>query len=840
MFMFYKFLSNLVTCSRMLLLVSLTLFAGQCDAADSIRIFPQRFELHGPESLQRILVTSVSASAKRLPGPIAHDVTIETSDPDVAIVTDNIVHPVGNGSAKIIAKTTDGRIAEAVLEVKNFEHPHAWSFRHEVESVFARLGCSMGACHGALAGKGGFRLSLRGYDPAADWQTITLEALGRRIELADPGRSLLLAKPTGALPHKGGLKLNFDARDYQVLSGWIADGATGPQATDPVLERISVMPEDSMLMPGDRGQVLVQAHYSDGLVKDVTHWAKFSATDEAIAGVDESGKVDIRGSGQGAVLAWFGSKVALARLTVPYANDLSPDVYANAPRRNFIDNLILDQLETLKLEPSPRCGDEAFIRRATIDTIGRLPSEDEVMDFLADQHSNKRDHYIDSLLSTEEFVDYWSYKWSDLLLINGTKLRPEAVKAYYGWIRESVSKNKPWDQLVREILTATGSSIDNGATNFYALHQDPENMTENAAQAFLGLSIGCAKCHNHPLEKWTNDQYYGFANLFSRVRAKGWGGDSRNGDGRRTVYVTNQGELLQPSTGKPQPPAPLDSEPLDFDDPRDRRLVLAEWLTSPENPYFSRAITNRIWKNFYGVALVEAADDLRLSNPASNEALLDEAAIFLAENNFDLKTLMREILRSEAYQRSSQPLPTNADESRYYSRYYPRRMMAEVLLDSIDQSLATSTKFDTVAFPGADKNATDFYPEGTKAIELYDSAVESYFLTTFGRNTREITCECERSDEPSMVQVLHMSNGETLNPKLKAENNRISQWITEGLSNEEIIDRLFIVTLARYPGENEKNSLLKVMAEYEEGARREAIEDACWSVLTSGEFIFNH
>lgn len=826
--------------TRMIALVAFAFLLAPCGAAERMRVFPEHFQLVGPESLQKVVVTELSESAKQLPGPMVADVKIESSNSEVAVVEGDIVRPVGNGSAKIIATTSDGRVAEANFEVKNFQQQHAWSFRHDVESVFARLGCSMGACHGALAGKGGFRLSLRGYDPAADWQTITREALGRRIELADPGRSLLLAKPTGALPHKGGLKLDVNSRDYQVLSEWIADGAIGPQQSDPVLEKISVLPEDSMLRPGDLAQVLVMAHYSDGMVKDVTHWAKFSATDEAIAGVDEAGRVDVRGSGQGAVLAWFGSKVALARLTVPYQNEVDAKVFADAPKRNFIDKLVLDQLEILQLEPSPRCSDEAFIRRSTIDTIGRLPTAEEVQAFLENENADKRDQHIDTLLGGEEFVDYWSYKWSDLLLINGTRLRPEAVKAFYGWVRKSVSENKPWDQFVREVLTATGSSIENGATNFYALHQDPENMTENAAQAFLGLSIGCAKCHNHPLEKWTNDQYYGFANLFSRVRAKGWGGDARNGDGKRTVYVTTQGELLQPSTGKPQPPAPLDAEPLDFDDPRDRRLVLAEWMTSADNPYFSRAITNRIWKNFFGVALVEAADDLRLSNPASNEALLDEAAEFLAENKFDLKTLMREILRSETYQRSSEPLPTNEDENRYYSRYYPRRLMAEVLLDAIDQSLATTTKFDTVAFPGADKRATDFYPEGTKAIELFDSAVESYFLTTFGRNTREITCECERSDEPSMVQVLHMSNGDTLNPKLKAENNRISQWIDNGLSNEQIIDRLFIVTLARHPSEEEKSSLLKVMAEYEETARREAIEDACWSILTSGEFIFNH
>lgn len=820
--------------------------------AAELQILPQQFTLDGPESLQRVIAVrggepagdgvgdaTAAPPSGLLGGLVIDGLRFESSDPAVAVVRDGVVTPVADGTAEIIARVEGGAESRATVTVRGTGAPQRWSFRHDVESVLARLGCNSGACHGALAGKGGFRLSLHGYDPLADFQTITREARGRRIALGDPGRSLLLAKPSGALPHKGGLRLDPESRDYRVLSHWIASGAAPPRQDDPELERISILPSESMLAAGDAAQILVNAHYSDGRVADVTHWAKFTATDEAIAGVDKTGRVDVRGSGQGAVLVWFGSKVALARLTVPYPHAVPEAVYADAPRRNFIDDLVLRQLQTLRLRPSPRCSDETFIRRASIDTIGRPPTVEETAAFLADSSEDKRDRLIESLLASEEYVDYWAYKWSDLLLVNGTRLRPDAVKAYYSWIRQQVSENVPWDRFVHSILTATGSSMENGATNFYALHQDPENMTENAAQAFLGLSIGCAKCHNHPLEKWTNDQYYAMANMFARVRAKGWGGDSRGGDGVRTLYVATSGDLIQPSRGKPQPPAPLDAPPLDPGDPRDRREVLADWLVAPDNPYFARAITNRLWKNFYGVALVEQADDMRLSNPASNEPLLGAASQFLADSGFDLKRLMREILRSETYQRSSQPLPENEAEQRYYSRYYPRRLMAEVLLDAIDQTLATTTRFDTIAYPGADKGPTDFYPEGTRAVELYDSAVESYFLQTFGRNPREITCECERSDEPSMVQVLHMSNGETINPKLAAEDNRISQWIKAGLSDSEIIDQLFLTALARQPSESERQQLLAVLAEYDAAERRQGIEDMCWSVLTSSEFIFN-
>jgi hypothetical protein len=811
---------------------------GSLAQAEDFRILPQQFTLHGPESRQRLSV--VRLSDERIAGMIDGDqVRLESADPMIARIDDGLVRPVGNGQTTVVATLPDGRQVSAVVNVVQADQQHLWSFRNEVQNVISKIGCNSGACHGALAGKGGFRLSLRGYSPDADFLTITREARGRRIEVSDPAKSLLLTKPTGALPHKGGLKLDPKSFDYRILSQWIASGAPGPQADDPRLIRISVMPEAALLNLGERSRVLVNAHYDDGRTIDVTHWAQFTATDEAVAGVDASGIVDVRGSGESAVLVWFGSKVALSRMTVPYANEVMAEVFTAAPRRNFIDELNLQQLATLRLPPSPRCDDEAFLRRATLDTIGRLPTVEERQQYLNDADHKRRDALVERLLASDEFADYWTYRWCDMLLINGTRLRPVAVKAYYDWVHQRVRQNLPWDQLVREILTATGGSQDNGATNFYALHQSPEEMTENACQAFMGLSIGCAKCHNHPLEKWTNDQYYAMANLFARVRAKGWGGDGRNGDGIRTLYVASSGELIQPSQGKPQPPAPLDAEPLEFDDPRDRREVLADWMTDPKNPYFARAITNRVWANFFGRGLVEQVDDLRLSNPASNEPLLAAGAQHVVDADYDLKQLMRTILQSETYQRSSLPLDSNRSDEKYLSRYFPRRLMAEVMLDSIDQVLGTSTKFDQIAFPGADTQKTDFYKEGTRAIQLYDAAVKSYFLKTFGRNPREITCECERSDEPSMVQVLHLSNGDTLNPKLASESGLISRMIREGASSESIVRQLFVAALSREPTSSELASMLSVIGEYGED-RATALQDAGWSILASSEFTFNH
>lgn len=714
------------------------------------------------------------------------------------------------------------------------------SFERQVQPILAKSGCNSGACHGALSGKGGFRLSLRGYDAAADHFSITQGLRGRRIELSDPGRSLFLSKPSGAVPHQGGLRLAVDSTDYKILSQWIAEGATGPLAEAAPLSSLQVSPDVSRLLPGQEVQLQVTAHYGDGTAADVTAWAIFSSTDEAIAGVDQTGKAVIRGSGEGAVLVWFDSQVRLARLTVPFPHQVPAEVYANSPRRNFIDELNLQQLESLQLRPSPRCDDESFLRRATLDTLGRLPTAAEIAAYLANPEATRRDQLIEALLADKSFVDYWTYRWSDLLLINGTRLRPEAVKAYYKWIRKQVEDNLPWDDFVAQVVTASGTSFENGATNFYALHQSPEDMTENVSQAFLGLSIGCARCHNHPLEKWTNDQYYSMANMFARVRTKGWGGEPRSGDGLRTLFVAAEGELMQPKKGRPQPPAPLDGQPMEFSDPTDRRAVLAAWLTDPQNPYFARAIANRVWANFFGRGLVEAVDDLRLSNPASNEALLAAAAQHLVEQQFDLKQLMRTILQSETYQRSSQPLPDNRDDSKYLSRYLPRRLMAEVLLDSIDQVLGTSTSFKEIAFPGADRQAIDFYPEGTKAIQLYDTAIASTFLKAFGRHNREITCDCERSDQPSMVQVLHLSNGDTLNPKLAKVGNWIEQGMQQGWDNATLIDQIFQAALLRKPTEGERQRMLAVAAEYPEAERRQALEDVVWSVLTSTEFTFNH
>lgn len=805
------------------------------ETEQKIVLLPKTIHLYGKESRHGLSVQKISDG--KITGPVTATYQLSSSNPAVVKIENQTLIPVSNGQA-VITATQGVSNSNSTVVVSGFEKDHQWNFRNDVQPILTKAACNSGACHGALAGKGGFRLSLKAYDVQGDFHTIVKQSRGRRTELSDPARSLLLTKPTGAVPHNGGVRFETDSPEYQILSGWIAQGASPPTENDPVIERLEVLPARSILTKGQTQHILVQAHYSDQSVRDVTQWTTFSSVNERVAQVDPQGTVKVSGFGEGAVVCIFSSKIAISKITSPYSHKIDPSIYAQSPKNNFIDQLVIKQLKRLNLPPSPQSNDANFIRRVYIDTIGSLPRPEETKKFLADQSPDKRNKLIDHLLNSPEFVDYWTYKWSDLLLVNGKLIRPQPVKTYYEWIKSHVKKNTPWNQMVRELITAQGSSVENGATNFYALHQDPESMTENVSQAFLGLSIECAKCHNHPLEKWTNNQYYAMANFFSRVRAKGWGGATSAGDGIRTLFVATKGDLVQPLTGKPQPPTPLDGTPIDINAPEDRRIYLANWLTSKDNHFFSRSITNRVWANYFGVGLVEAVDDMRESNPASNEELLVAASDYLVKNDFNLKALMKVILQSAAYQRSSQPLPENKDEKRFYSRYYPRRMMAEVLLDAISQVTEVPDKFDMYFEPSPQK--TDFYPKGTKAIQLYDSSVISYFLKTFGRNERMITCECERSEEPTMIQVLHISNGDTINNKLKSKESCVTKFLNAKKPEKQLIEEIYMLCLSRKPTIEEETQLTKLLSETPAAEKRQAIEDLFWGVLSSREFLFNH
>ncbi len=813
-----------------------------------IRIFPENIDLTGEKSSQCLTIQTVlsdgTTGAMVLSKPTFQLldptlVSLESMEPGFCKLT---AKRSGSTQLTIECKLSDGETVHAIATIacRNVEKTLEVEFSNHIQSVLARNSCNMGACHGALSGKGGFRLSLRGYDPLTDHFNITRQDGGRRIEFASPASSLFLAKPSGTIEHKGGLRLPADSDDYTMIANWIAKGAAGPKATDPKLERLEILPANVRLDRGDSQRISVRAHYSNGRIEDITRWAKFTSTDESVATVDEYGLAKVLGPGEGAVNAWFASRIITSRLSVPFTRNDSPP-NKNTSIGNFIDEHIAAQLAALSLDSSERTTDSEFIRRSALDVTGTLPSEEQVVAFLQNTSPDKRSRWIDSLLESPEYVDYWTYRWSDLLMLNSNLLRADGIKSYYQWIRGHVQKNTSWDQFTREILTARGEAIENGATNFYAINQDPESMTENACQAFLGLSIGCAKCHNHPLEKWTNDQYYAMANLFARVRAKGWGGETRDGDSARTVLVLDRGDLIQPLRGKPQPPAPLDAEPLDFDSTGDRREYLADWLTSPGNLYFTRAIVNRVWAAYFGIGIVNAVDDLRFSNPASNPALMQGLCRHLVQHKYDLKELMRVILNSESYQRSSKTTDLNKDDKKYFSHYYPRRLMAEVIHDAMVSVSTVPTVFNKVSFLGGDKRDTKFYSKGTRAIQLYDSSVDNNFLKTFGRNQRRITCECERSDEPSVTQVLNLNNGDTLNSKLAESGSIVDQLLeTHKADMAELVKTAFLRCLSRYPNVSESSSLVKELSDSTEDERRTVVEDLMWSLMTSREFLFNH
>jgi len=705
------------------------------------------------------------------------------------------------------------------------------SFRNHVIPVMTKMGCNSGACHGAAAGKNGFKLTLRGYDPETDYVTLTRQAAGRRTNPLEPARSLILLKPTRTIPHMGGRRFDVGSPEYRIIAGWIASGMPPPTDADPRIRSVEVTPARRVLAEGDELQLAVKARFSDGTVEDVTRWARYTSGDETVAEVGDTGLVKMQGYGETAINVSYLSQVAPARVAVPFPLTVPAETYAQAERRNFIDDLVLAKLQQLHFAPAGPCTDAEFVRRAFLDAAGILPSPEDVERFVADPSPAKRDRLVDALLERPEFVDYWAYKWSDVLLVSSRKLSRKSAQAFYDWIREGVAANKRWDAFARELTTASGRSDEQGAVNYFLIHRSPIDLAESYTQAFLGLTLTCARCHNHPLEKWTQRDYYGFANLFARVAHKSEGGSL-------VVYSTPAGDLnlgqgsSSPRIGKPLPPRPLDGKPLPLGSGQDRREYVARWLTAADNPLFARAVVNRVWGNFLGRGLVNPVDDLRSTNPASNDELFAAVARDFVAHGYDVKHLIRTIMTSATYQRSSQTSALNIDDDRYYSHYLIRRLPAEVILDAFSQVTGVPEKFEG-------------YPLGTRALQLPDTRVKSYFLTAFGRPERLVTSAAERQQDPTLAQALHVINGDTLNRKLMAEGGTIDRLAGAAGGDEAVVRALYLSALSREPTAAEKAALLEALGG-QEGApaspsnRRLAVEDVAWALLTSKEFLFNH
>jgi hypothetical protein len=820
--------------------------AAAAIAIKSIRVDPAVIELDGPRDRQQVVITGVTAD-----GTI-YDLTRKAKffnkTPKVAVADSRgVIRPTGDGKA-VIAVEAGGLKTTLNVTAANTRKPFTWSYRNQVISVLSKTGCNMGACHGAAAGKNGFRLTLRGYDPELDYDRLLHESGGRRITKSDPANSLLLLKGAMQVPHAGGMRFKPDSLEYKVIADWIADGLPGPSPDDPHLVRLEVFPSERVLTEKAEQQLVVTAHFSDGHTEDVTHWARYASNEESIAKVDDDGLVTTEGVGETAITVVYLDKVNFARVTVPFANKVQQKSYATFKPNNYIDSAVLNKLKTLRILPSELANDEEFLRRVYLDAIGTLPTPAEVRAFLADKSPDKRAKVIDELLERPEYVDFWTYKWGDLLRVNRETLTEKGMWAFYTWVRDSVAENKPWDKLVYEVVTANGSNFSDGPSNFYRIGRNPEDLTETVSQAFLGIRVQCARCHNHPFEKWTQADYYKFANLLSRVNRK-------KGDHPADLVITTAtgGEINFPKTGKPLPPTPYDGQPIP-DPNMDRRVYLAEWLTSPKNEYFVRAIVNRVWRHYMGRGLIEPVDDLRATNPASNEPLMAALCKDLVEHKFDLKHLMRQIMNSRTYQLTSRPLPENKKDDRQYSRYFVKRLTAEQLLDAICQVTGQPEKFPNL-------------PAGFRAIQLPDTKVNNYFLDVFGRPPRQITCDCERAQEPNMAQALHLINGAGVNQKIASDNGLVANLIKAGKTDAEIVEELYLTCFGRMPMKQELEASLQTIQEAMNPkpaevkpadaakaeakpaeapkfdpavARRQVLEDLLWALINGKEFVFNH
>jgi hypothetical protein len=785
----------------------------------ALTVFPTAIDLDGPRAEQRIGVLGEYADGRRW--DLSRDAKFTSGAPKVATVDAAGVVRVGDDGDTTVTVQAGGQSATVPVKVRHAAAEVPISFVREIVPLLTKAGCNQGACHGAQAGRGGFRLSLFGYDPAFDHKQIVESAEGRRVVLSDPERSILLQKPTLVMEHGGGERIKPGSREYEMLRRWLEDGAPEPEAKPPVVTSLQVWPAARVMVPGERQQLLVRATWADGRTEDVTTTAQFDTLNDGFASVTPAGLVTAKAKGETYVMVRFGGQATVARVTLPYAHiDKYPDVAVN----NFIDEKLIARWKALGLTPSPLCTDEEFFRRIHLDILGALPAPADVKAFLADKDPDKRKKAIDKVLDRPEFVDYWALKWGDLLRINRDALEEKGMWSFTNWVRASLRDNKPVDEFARDIITAEGSTFTDGPANYYRVANNPLDWSETTAQVFLGVRIQCARCHHHPFEKWSQDDYYGLAAFFVRLATKRSQEFGLFG-GETVVYLRPTGEQTQPRKGTVAKPHPLDGP--DMDDPFDRRRKLAEWLTARDNPFFARNIVNRFWGYTMGHGLVEPLDDMRATNPPSNPELLDALAKDFVEHKYDLKHLLRTILNSRAYQLSSLKAEGNAADAGnvYHTRYTVKRLTAEQLADALDFATGTREKYQGL-------------PLGTRAVQLPDTRVRSFLLDTFGRPPRQITCECERSTQPNIAQALHLLNGDFLNRKIAAPTGRAEALLKAKTPLPDVVEELYLVTLSRppQPGETAKaiDWIKKAPTE------REGVQDLLWVLLNRSEFLFNH
>ena len=801
------------------LVAGLAEVAQAAEAPDRLEVYPAKVRLKGPEAVQRLVVLARTADGASRDVTGEARVEIEVEGEVVARVEDGPrLVPVADGQAEAVVRVGDAE-ARISVEVEGSQTPRAVSFRNEVVPALTKLGCNQGACHGAQHGKGGFKLSLLGFEPAPDHTAIVKSAEGRRVTPFAPDESLLLLKPTLGVAHGGGRKLDPSSPEYALIKLWLEEGAPAPGDADPTVKGLAVLPDRRVLEPGDGQRLVVLATLSDGSVRDVTATARFDTLNEAVAKVDGAGRVSAVGQGETNVMVRDRGYAAMVRLTVPYARDVA---FAFKPR-NIIDEKAGAKWRSLGLSPSPPCGDAEFLRRAMLDAIGTTPSAAEIEAFLADDDPEKRSKLVDRLLGRPEYVDFWSLKWGDILRVNGEKLGKPGMLAFNLWLRTAFRENRRVDRMVEELVTAQGSIFTNGPANYFRVATGPDDLAETTAQVFMGVRLQCAKCHHHPFEAYGQDDYYGLAAYFARVRTKGSNEFGLFGN-EQVVFVAKGGEVTQPRTGKTMKPRPLNDEPAD--DPVDRRRALARWLTSAKNPWLARNVANRYWGYLMGKGLVTPIDDLRETNPPTNPELLDALSSEFVASGFDLKHLLRLVMNSQTYQLSALPTPDNRLDTAFFTHYTLKRLTAEQLLDAVNLATGTVEKFP-------------LQPTGTRAIALPDTNYPSYFLDTFGRPMRVQACECERTTDPNLSQALHLMNGDLVNRKVGQPDGYLARLLRDPkLTDETLVRSLYLATFNRPAEPAEVDAAKRLIAEAP--TRSVGAQDLFWGLLNAKEFLFNH
>jgi hypothetical protein len=783
-------------------------------------VYPSSVKLIGARDEQRLIVIGVWDDGRKQ--DLTSAAVFTTESPKTATSDKGIVRAVADGSTTIAIEALGTRNSIPVV-VEKFNVDIPVSFSREVEPILTKAGCNSGACHGASLGRGGFRLSLFAFDPSFDHSQIVQSNKGRRIVPNDPERSILLAKPALVMEHGGGERLKLNSRHYNLIRQWLEDGAPAPDAKDATVERLEIFPPARIMQPGEKQQLAVSAIWSDGRTEDVTTVAQFDALNDAVASITPTGLITAKTAGETHIMVRFGGQAGIAQVTLPFAR---LEKYPDVATANFIDAKLVAKWKDLGLTPSPLCTDDEFLRRLYLDAIGTLPTADEVRSFLADKDPKKRAKAIDKVLERPEFIDWWALKWGDLLRINRTALQDKGMWSFNNWVRTQVRDNVPIDEFVRDIVTAEGSTFIDGPANFFQIGRNAEEWAETTAQLFLGIRIGCAKCHHHPFEKWSQDDYYGLNAFFSRMGTKNSQEFGIFG-AERVIYIRPTGEVSHPRKRTIVKPLPLDGDPKQsWDDEFDRRKKLADWLTNPGNKMFARNIANRFWGYTMGRGLVEPLDDMRATNPASNPELLDALANDLVKAMFDLKHLLRTIFQSQAYQLSS--VVTNGNKldsaNTHFTRRTVRRLTAEQLADAVDFATGTREKYVGL-------------PLGTRAIQLPDSEVKSYLMDTFGRPARQVLCECERTTTPNIAQAMHLLNGDTLNKKIADKTGRLDNLIAAKVPLPQAIEELYLVTWSRPPSADEKQKAEGWVKSAP--STKEGLQDLLWVLTNSREFQFN-